>query len=139
MKDKYGVENAFQLKTVIDNNISHHDEWIRKCHDTRKKNKTFSTSKSEDTIYSLLINKFGEKNVRRQYQSEEYPFQCDFYIRSTKTYIECNFSWTHGSVFYDPNNSTHIQQLNIWKHKAETSDFYKNAIYTWTVRDVNKH
>lgn len=139
MKDKYGVENAFQLKTVIDNNISHHDEWIRKCHDTRKKNKTFSTSKSEDTIYSLLINKFGEKNVRRQYQSEEYPFQCDFYIRSIKTYIECNFSWTHGSVFYDPNNSTHIQQLNIWKHKAETSDFYKNAIYTWTVRDVNKH
>ena len=43
-------------------------------------------------------------------------------------------------------NKVNIQELHTiagvdlayWKEKAETSDYYKNAIYTWTNLDVRK-
>ena len=39
---------------------------------------------------------------------------------------------------YNPNDEECIKQLNIWKEKSKTSDFYKQAIYTWTDLDVRK-
>ena len=32
----------------------------------------------------------------------------------------------------------HKDKLKLWKRKALSSDFYKNAIYTWTQLDVKK-
>lgn len=42
-------------------------------------------------------------------------------------------------MLYDAEKSICREQLDIWKEKAKTSKYYENAIYTWTIRDVNKY
>ena len=77
--------------------------------------------------------------MKRNYKNvTKYPFNCDFYIPELDLYIECNFHWTHGHKPFDKDDEYCKKQLFNWKFKAENSQFYKNAINTWTVRDVNK-
>lgn len=114
-------------------------EHLEKIYQTKKENNSFNASKPEDKYYDYLVHKYGEKNVFRQYSDDRYPFLCDFYIKSLDLFIELNFSWTHGYHPFDINNQEDLKLLDLWKKKAETSDFYKNAIETWTVRDVEKH
>ena len=74
----------------------------------------------------------------RQYKSEKYPFNCDFYIKTQDLYIECNFSWTHGGHWFNESNKNDLTILNKWKEKAKKSNYYKNAIKNWTKRDLEK-
>ena len=104
-----------------------------KIYITKKRNKSFNVSNPEKIIYEKLCEVF---EVKSQYKSESYPFNCDFYIPSIDLYIELNFHWTHGTEPFDCNNLKHQQILNMWKSK--NSEFYKNAIYTWTDLDVRK-
>ena len=137
-----GVFKKYGCKTYLDiyykTNIRNSKELIDKINKTKKNNHTFNTSKSEERCYNILINKFGVDNVIRQYKSDVYPFQCDFYIKSINTYIECNFHWTHGEHLFDCNNKDDIDKLNKWKELSTTSKFYNNAISTWTIRDIKK-
>ena len=111
---------------------------IEKNIHTKRKNGTFNTSSQEIIAHELICQKFTKNDVIWQYKSEKYPFLCDFYVKSLDLYIECNFSWTHGGMFFDENNENCIQKLNDWKEKAKTSRFYENALKTWTIRDIKK-
>ena len=55
-----------------------------------RENKTFNSSKQEDLFFKYLVDKYGENNVLRQYKEKRYPFNCDFYIKTTDTFIELN-------------------------------------------------
>ena len=77
-------------------------------------------------------------NLKTQYRSKEYPFNCDFYIPSLNLYIEYNGTWLHGDKFFDKSDIKDLEKLNQWTEKSKNSKFYKNAIETWTVRDINK-
>ena len=101
---------------------------------TKKLNNTLNSSKPEDQSFILLKQKYPD--VIRQYKSDNYPFVCDFYIPSLYLYIECNYHWTHGGHPYNPNNINDYNKLKLWESK--TTKFYRNAIITWTCRDVNK-
>lgn len=120
---KYGVENAMQS-----------DEIKYKKYLTQKENNSFNISKSEDKSYDIIKEKFPD--VIRQYQSEVYPFNCDFYIPSLDLYIECNYHWTHGGKLFENNDEDNLVIEN-WKSK--NTEYYNNAIYTWTNLDVRKH
>ena len=61
---------------------------------------------------------------------------CDFYIKSLDLYMECNFHWTHGFHPYNENSIEDVKKLDLWKSKG--TNYYFNAINTWTVRDINK-
>lgn len=136
--NKYGVSsfaktNEFKEKFKDKNFV----EMVnKKRYLTHKKNKTFTISKKEEQVYSLLKEVFP--NIIRQYRSEKYPFNCDFYIPSEDIYIEFNGTWTHGKHPFDINNKNDIDFLNLWKEKSCFSKFYQNAIETWTKRDVLK-
>jgi len=75
-----------------------------------------------------------------------YPFCCDFYIKSTDTYIEYNGNWTHGKEPYDPSNEAHQLLVEKWKQKDEESNrtksgkksYYSYAIKYWTISDPLK-
>lgn len=134
IQEKYGVEWFTQTDIIKEKNNT--IEAKEKQYRTKKKNKSFNSSKKEKECFGIISKIYPD--VITQYRSEEYPFNCDFYIPSTKMYIEFNGNWTHGGHAYDENNKDDINTLNIWNEKAKTSDFYKNAIYTWTIRDVNK-
>lgn len=158
--EKYGTENVFGsdyfkkgyyiLKSQNSNknlfNTNHFKQIVKikqkeiqeKRDNTKRKNHTFNTSKPEDNCYNILINKYSVDDIERQYKSDLYPYQCDFYIKSIDTYIECNFHWTHCRHKFDCNNKDDVNKLEQMKEKAKTSKFYKNAIKIWTERDVNK-
>lgn len=117
---------------------THTKEVLEKQAATKRKNGTFNASKIEDKVYTYLLNIFSKDDIERNYKSNKYPFNCDFYIRSKDLYIECNFHWTHGFHWFDETNPNDIDKLNIWKEKSKKSKFYENAINTWTVRDIDK-
>ena len=158
--NNYGVENQNQINKVkekIKNTclkkygcttytqsneykeyIKNHPEIIKnaqlKSYETKKKNNSFHISNIENKSFELLKEKYGD--VIHNYKSKEYPFNCDFYIPSLNLYIECNYHWTHGGHPYNINNNEDNNLINAWKNK--NTKYYFGAIYTWTIRDVNK-
>ena len=73
-----------------------------------------------------------------QYIDDRYPFHVDFYIPSLDLFIELNIHWHHGKQPYIESSIDCKNQLNIWNIKSKSSQNYKNAINTWTKRDVIK-
>ena len=106
-----------------------------KMNKTKLKNKSFNISKQEEKIYLYLKEKF--QIVKRQYFDKlRYPYNCDFYIPDLDLFIECNFHWTHGLHPFNVNSIEDINMLNKWRNK--NTNYYNNAIKTWTKRDVEK-
>ena len=105
---------------------------------TKKLHNSFNTSEPEQLFYNKLLKENVNKTIYKQYKDKRYPFYCDFYIKEDDLFIECNFHWTHGGRPYDPNNIECQEKLKVWQEKAKTSQFYRNAIETWTIRDVKK-
>ncbi len=110
-------------------------EMKQRVYETKKKNHTFNSSSWEDKTYNKLCDKFGENNIIRNYISDLYPFNCDFYIQSLDLYIECNYHWTHGGHPYNSENLNDIKKVNKYKNKG---NYYNAMIYTWTDLDVRK-
>lgn len=105
---------------------------------TKKKNNPFNSSSSEQKLFEQLLEENKNKTIYRQYKDDRYPFYCDFYIVEDDLFIELNAHWTHGGMPFDESNPKCIEQLNSWQEKAKTSQFYAQAIETWTIRDVKK-
>ena len=131
---KYGADFYSQSETYKETL----PEIQKKIYRIKKKNNSFNTSAPEKKLLKILQNKFGTPDIEYQYRSFKYPFVCDFYIKSLDLYIELQGSWTHGSEPYNPENPEHIKKLNEWQEKSQTSQFYRNAIDVWTVRDPLK-
>lgn len=120
---KYGVPNYSLTR-----------EFQKKSNETKLKNKSFNQSKPEERSYLFLKELYPD--ILRQYSSNEYPFACDFYIPSENLYIELNAHWTRGRHAFDPLNEDDLNKLKMWQSK--NTEFYKNAIDTWTVHDLKK-
>lgn len=144
--DRYGKDNfnnrTKARKTALarygTTNLAAVPEIQAKQHATKRRNGTFNTSSQEERYYTKLCEKYGSVDVIRQYKDKRYPFMCDFYIKSLDLFIELNISWTHGGHPFDSENPEDKEILLRWQEKAKTSKYYKNAITTWTVRDVAK-
>ena len=147
--ERYGVLNSFQLdickerrNEVLQNkygvNYAFSNKDIQKRALEASLQSSSSKSKAEDAIYEELCCIYGKDNIIRQYKSNVYPFHCDFYIQSEDLYIEYQGSWTHGNMPYIEEDTACVQQLQLWKEKAVNSEYYKDAIETWTYRDVIK-
>lgn len=103
-------------------------------------------SKQEEKCYQLLLTKFNENDIIRQYASNSYPFKCDFYIKSLDLYIEYNGSQYHMGHPFNENNDNDLKILNNLKENSKKSirhqqgkiSQYDNMIYTWTILDVRK-
>lgn len=134
MEKRYGHKSYLSTDEI--SMMRNNREIQDKINNTKKKNHTFNKSKIEDKCYELLVSKFGESNVMRQYKSEKYPFYCDFYVSSIDWYVEFNGSWTHGKHAFDEHNEDDLKLVEKWRSKH--TKFYDLAIHTWTIRDVNK-
>ena len=146
MIDKYGKDNPMFIDDIKDkirsnNMVKYGVDWVTqdksvldKITATKRKNKTFSTSKIEKQFEEYL--KENNINYKTQYKSEAYPFNCDFYFPDYNLYLEIQGSWTHGYRPFNPSNNDDQRQLLEWQSK--NNKFYNSAINTWTVRDVLK-
>lgn len=156
--EKYGVENIFQYKPIIDKskekclklygctNISQSNTWkniihknclniSRKRFHTLQKNGTLgkTISNEENKIGEMLKIKFPL--VKSQYMCKKYPWKCDFYIPEIDTYIEYQGFWMHGKEPYK-GTKEQFEKIKLWESK--NTQQYKRAIKTWTEIDVEK-
>ena len=146
--NKYGTEFIFQneevkekIKTTIIqkygvDNISKLDSVKKQKNLTKKKHNSFNKSKDEEYIFQELIKKF--KVVHRQYSDKRYPFSCDFYIEDIDLFIEYQGFPTHGIEPFNPLLEEHQILLKDLKIKSNSSNYYRNMIVVWTLRDPEK-
>ena len=89
-------------------------------HNVKKKHNSFNTSIPEEKLNDLLVEKYGEKDVFRQFISKKYPWHCDFYIPELDYFIELQGYYTHGKEPYNPNSIKHqvLVQRYIDANKA---------------------
>lgn len=128
-----------RIKRVRESDPEYFNRWRSSINQKMHDNGTLNTSLQEENYYKILVSKYGEDGVIRQYfDRDRYPFNCDFYIPSEDLFIEYNKSWTHGGHPFDKLNLDDISKLEFWQEKAKTSKYYRNAIYTWTDLDVRK-
>lgn len=127
------IEGRNKLSEIISSN-----EVQLKINNTKKENNSFNKSRPEIESYELLKNIFPDCEHHKR-DDNRYPFECDLYIKSLDLFIELNYHWTHNDHLFNENNIDDINILNKWKEKSIKSKFYKNAIETWTIRDVNKY
>lgn len=132
---RYGVDNPMYVSAVREKHLSsvQSDEVNQKRIDTKRKNDSFNTSLSEYRLGELLREKFGEADVFSNYISTQYPYKCDYYIKSRDLYIELNAHWSHGGHWYDAALDERV--VTDWMGK---SAFYRNAAQTFSERDVVK-
>lgn len=123
------------------------EEWDAlnsKAFQTKKKNHTFNTSKPAEESYKLLLDKFNEEDIIREYSESRYPFRCDFYVKSLDLFIECNYHYTHGPHKFNPSNKEDLILLeNIRSKQGYLKNGNKNSYFVyeevWTVKDINKY
>lgn len=120
---KYGHINPFGSTEII-----------------KKITKTKSKTGSRSSIEIAFENELATRNIKytTDYNSDDYPFHCDFYLIDTNTYIEINVFWFHNNHYFDINNENDLKTLEIWKEKAKTSHQYQKAIQIWTKSDIEK-
>lgn len=123
--ERYGVPYAVMSPDVRDKTV-----------ESKRVRGTFSSSKSEDRLYEMLLGRFDETDIERQYKSSVYPFPCDFYVKSRDLYIELNGLWTHGSHWFDAASDDDKSVVELWSQRG--TKYYRNAVHVWTVADVNK-
>ena len=117
-------------------NVAKVPEFRQRMLDSKHENGTFHVSQSEDDLYELLCNHFGESDVERQHASDLYPFSCDFYVKSRKLYIELNGTWSHDMHWFD--GSSGQDQAIVQKWLSRGTKYYRNVVHNWTVTDVKK-
>lgn len=145
LKRKETIKNKYFDQKLFNSNKSklawnsNHDNILVKSHETKKKNNSFNTSSIEETTYKYLCSKFEISDILREYSDARYPYRCHFYIKSKDLFIELNMHWSHGNHLFNSNDTEDLKILAEWKKKAVHSEFYKNAIETWTIRDIEKY
>ena len=144
---KYGVDNPLKNKEIrekikqtniqkygVDNPLKNKEIW-KKSQDNRQ---ISSKSKLENNFLNYLKLKYESDDIITQYKSKEYPYYCDFYIKSINLYIELQGHWTHNDHPFDINNLNDQLIMDIWRTKSLSDKYYKNALNTWTIKDVEK-
>ena len=134
--ERYGAENPMQCSEIKERLKAKSKESKIKEFETKKRNKSFNTSKHEEEVYKVLLSLYPE--VKREYRCSRYPFSCDFYLPSEDLFIELNIHWTHGEHFFDKENEEDLIILKKWQDKAKDSKFYENAVRVWSKNDVEK-
>lgn len=134
---RYGVESYLQS----DERKQRQNEFNTKTINTKKKNKTYTTSTSESIIYNKLYHYFNK--IICQYKSDKYPFACDFYIPEIDMYIEYNGHYTHHTHPFNENDINDINELNNLitlnkNHITPGNNLYNTKINVWTIVDVQK-
>ncbi|WQJ53852.1 MAG: homing endonuclease [Wendovervirus sonii] len=131
IKERYGVDY-----------ISQNEDIKQKIWNTTKEHNLCQTSKEEENLFNYLKTAFPD--IIHHYKSDDYPFNCDFYIPSENLYIEYQGSLYHnGRSFL--NSKEDKKDLEILKEKGEErykvlgkKTKYDAIIETWTQRDVLK-
>lgn len=108
----------------------------KKSDETKHKNNTFGKSIIEKKIINWLCD--NSIDFKYQYNTSEYPFNCDFYLPKYDLRIEIQGYFSHNTHPFNPNNYEDIKKVKEWNELAIYKPQYKNAIKIWTIVDPLK-
>lgn len=139
--ERYGDEHYNNMQQIKNTKLERYGDAnynnTSKNTATKAKNNTFNTSSPEENFYKYLLTRYDKNDIIRQYKDlSRYPYNCDFYIKSKDLFIELNIHPCHGGKPYT--ESTDKELLEKREEKAKNSQYYKNMIAVWTIKDVNK-
>lgn len=113
----------------------------QKEYDTKKKNKSFNTSKLEKEFIDALIKEHGEENVIHPYRDNRYPFNCDAYVVPLDLFIEVNGTIEHHGHPFDKNNEDDVKKaqriFELASSRGQNSRYW-NILKWWTEIDPKK-
>ena len=144
--ERYGVSSAMCLSEIKDKKnatcmdrygVDHYtmtDEYKKRSYLSKKEHHTFTTSSIENDFAEWLDN--NNYKYIRQYRSDLYPFDCDFYFPDIDMYFEIQGNWTHGFHRFNPNSPDDQNILEKWRSK--NTKYYNIAIKVWTESDPLK-
>ena len=146
---KYGKEYYAQSHDF--KNKFEDEEFVRnaklKEYKTRKSKysgNAFNSSNSEKLLLKCLSEKYPDL-IYQYFDTNRYPFNCDFYIPSLDLFIEYHGSHFHGGKMFDCTDEKDLNKLNELIEKSEIKhqqsdkvNQYDMIIYTWTDLDVRK-
>ena len=154
--DKYGVTHPMQLKSVRDkckatclnkygvksnlqlNSVIRHTHSIEAQHkrNIANRNRILSGNYKND-VEKLFMSLCSQYNIKviPEYDSDVYPYACDFYMPEKDLYIEVNIHWSHNKHWFSGSKED-LAILENWKSK--NTIYYNRAIDVWTVSDLKK-
>ena len=107
------------------------------ANETRKKNRTYATSRYEHIAYDALQCRYSKDDIICQYTDKRYPYKCDFYIKSQDLFIELNIHPSHFDHAYNEKCDSDVKVLNELLQKG---DAWSNMIIsTWSILDKKKY
>jgi len=132
-RKRYGVDHYVQSKEYqkVASGIQ------ARIRATKRKNGSTNTSALETNLYKEVRELYPTYEVQRDYTDKRYPYNCDIYVKELDLFIEIQGYFTHGKKAFLKTKEDN-ELLVKWLKKAEDSKFFKNAVYNWTVRDVEK-
>lgn len=137
--ERFGTEYYVQSKEGRKRNRAYWDseeakqavvERMKKVSSNRYKN-----TAGERIIYQALCLIYDKDNIVQQYRSKEYPFICDFYIKSKNLYIEYQGSQYHQDHLYT-GSERDLEIINEYKERCP--EFGDAVELNWTVKDLIK-
>ena len=133
MFERYGARNSVEIPNIRN-----------AIFESRRKNGTLCSSRCEDTLYELLVGKFGVDDViRNSIIDNRYPWHVDFYVKSRDLFIEMNGDKCHNGHWFDDTSIDDLEIVACWEEQVFLSDNRKSSRYrryieTWTKSDVEK-
>lgn len=140
MLERYGVVNPWQIPDVrarVD---------YEKIVETKIKNGTINTSKTEKQLYNILSELYGSDNVIKEYKDKRYKnpktgrmWHCDFYIKQIDLFIELQGHYTHGPHPFNPTSEEDLLlKENIESNVCPERPSYARILDIWCNADVIK-
>ena len=136
---KYGAESFLKSEKFLALQKEKKTEWQNKALRTLIQTGKINKSVLEDKMWDLLCKIYGKENVIRQYKSNEYPFVCDFFVKSEKMYVEYQGTYFHNYKLYNEYRDKEEYELLKLKSIDEKHPSYKRIIDIWTKKDVEKY
>lgn len=136
---RYGAESFLKTEKFLILQKEKKSEWQNKALDTLIQTGKINKSALEDKMWEFLCEIYGEENVIRQYKSDEYPFVCDFFIKTEKLYIEYQGTYFHNFKLYSKDRDKEEYELIKVKSLDKRHSSYKRIIDIWANKDVEKY
>lgn len=134
-KEKYGVDNyakTDEFKSMFTSKFN--KQRAKKYYATMKRVGFKGNTSTEELKLLAYIQQYFD--VESPYRSDDYPFNCDFYLPELDTYIEYQGFFTHGT---EPYNGRKKQHKEIVKQLSKKTDWAsKLKLKEWTKVDPLK-
>ena len=92
-------------------------------------------------LEQFFMDKLDQLGINYKYryydESGRYPYECDFYLTDSDTFVEINGTALHDNHIFDPTSKKDLEHLEYLKSKNDSS-WYQSKLRIW-LKDKEKY